>query len=116
MPRERNHTIAIATAAAMMPLTDGHTPILMSDPEDEHRDRDRGRDHEAELELDRRDVVERVSEPFAACHGCVTGVPSGSVTPAAYPTPCTVRTTSLPSLRRSARTCESTVRAPAPSW
>src|SRR6201995_587386 len=30
MPRERNHTIAIAMAPAMMPLTDGHTPILMS--------------------------------------------------------------------------------------
>ena len=68
MPRERNHTIAIATTAAMMPLTDGHTPILMQHPEHEHRHRDRGRDHEAELELDRRDVVERVGEPFAAGH------------------------------------------------
>ena len=31
--------------------------------------------------------------------------------PSAYPTPCTVRTTASPSLRRSARTWESTVRS-----
>src|SRR3954470_21940915 len=30
MPRDRNHTIVIAMIAAMMPLTDGHTPILIS--------------------------------------------------------------------------------------
>ncbi len=29
MPRDRKRTITIATIAAITPLTDGHTPILM---------------------------------------------------------------------------------------
>ncbi len=67
--REEPHDAPARPTAAMIPLTDGHTPILISDPEDEDRHRHRGDDHEAELELDRRDVVERVGESFATGHG-----------------------------------------------
>src|SRR2546423_14370490 len=74
--------------------------------------RDRGRDHEAELELDRRDVVQRVCEAFAAGHDDAL---SGCGSPAGEPTPRTGRATALPRLRRSARTREATGRAPGAS-
>ncbi len=80
MPRERNHTMPIATAPAITPLTEGHTPILMQHPEHEDGDRDRGGNDEAELELDRRNVVERMGETFAPGHDAET---SGCGSPAA---------------------------------
>ena len=67
-----------------------------SDDDDRHRDR--GDDDDAELQLDRAEAVERSHRnPFVS---------------SAYPIPCTVRMVSAPSLRRIARTCESTVRSP----
>src|SRR6202035_2252168 len=73
------------------------------------RHRHRADDDEPELHLDRADPVQRPVGQVRRGHQ--RPCPSAP----AYPTPWTVRMTSGPAFRRTARTCESTVRGPEPS-